>query len=78
MDIDLQTARVGIGISAVLTVILGAIAQTTESPLFYLLTAVGFAATLFFGWFNRCPSCKRGLGRTSWFAEYCPYCGEPL
>lgn len=28
--------------------------------------------------FLACPKCGAHPGRSSWWAEYCPHCGEPL
>ena len=77
-DIDLYTARFGGTVSAIATIVLVLIAKGADIGFCYLLAFVAFCAAVFFGWFNRCPSCGRHLGRHHWFIEYCPYCGEHL
>lgn len=78
MDIDVHTARVGFLVSVALLLPSAIIWQTTDSKLFFVLTVLCVCAMLFFSFFNRCPNCGRIFGRFSFFAEYCPYCGEHL
>lgn len=78
IELDLIQARIGIVCSMIIMMLFLVIAAITESTLFLILSAVAFVAYLFFSWFNRCPSCGRGLSRHHWFIEYCPYCGEHL
>ena len=78
IDIDLAAARLGSLCSGIVFIIFALIATATESGLFYFLTFAALAVLLFFGWFHRCPSCGRHLGRHTWCIEYCPYCGTCL
>lgn len=49
-----------------------------ESGMMFLIGLVGVLIALVLSYFLRCPSCGRGQGRGKLFAQYCPYCGEPL
>ena len=77
-DIDLTAARFGSLCSGIIFIILAFIAAATESIFFWVLTYIAIGVLCFFGWFIRCPSCGRRLGRHHWFIEYCPYCGNCL
>ena len=71
---QVRLLMVVLGAAALLLVPLGAWLQSV--PVLYAGLGSYILVVLVWFWLNRCPHCRRHLGRHT--GLYCPYCGEKL
>lgn len=58
------------------TVVMLLSALLRREPLFVIGAVIAFAALIPHFLFNKCPHCKRQLGRSE--GDFCQFCGKPL
>lgn len=86
---SLGKAKAGIVISLISGIILGFISAGVADGvgenglnvghyLLFGLTGISFISMIIFSLFHNCPTCGRHLGRGTFFADFCPGCGNKL